>query len=531
MSLYRLADHTCVEPLVNGWGAWWMTVAPVPASLHLHNFHLPLLKAYLQNPGFHARAAGDPSLTGSSFVGIPPERADEVRALLQRSMVEQEDNLRLAEALEEFQSLLLTEAKGQSLEPLYGKLPEPLRGLVELVYDYHNRPSLRVLEPLTYRSRYYKPRLQSLRLYQVEQDAVRPALFTTPRIPEEGQIDWRMPFADPRVDQLFSLDVEPKPLEHLLELLEPDARRETLLPLLTDAAPPPPPAPPDGAARVRYLGHACALIEWKGASILVDPVVGVRPSKGGMSRLSYPDLPRHIDFALVTHNHADHFLFETLLRLRHRLGCLVVPRAHGLLIGDASPRIMARELGFKSVVEVDNYDSLPLPDGEIVATPFLGEHGDLAHCKSSYVIRCGQEKILFAADSACLDADVYRNIRQVLGEISTVFMNTETEGSPLTFTIEALFPKKRDRKMEKNRRCRGSTAAEGLQLLAQLGAKRLYNYAMGLEPWMQFIIGPQSGDDSPRMQESTLLLTKAREQGLSVAERLLGPRDILLQAP
>jgi len=64
-----------------------------------------------------------------------------------------------------------------------------------------------------------------------------------------------------------------------------------------------------------------------------------------------------------------------------------------------------------------------------------------------------------------------------VGEIGTVFMNTEIEGAPHTWTLEALFPRKRDRKVEKNRSCRGSNAEEGSADRGGSAAKRLYNYA------------------------------------------------------
>ena len=51
-----------------------------------------------------------------------------------------------------------------------------------------------------------------------------------------------------------------------------------------------------------------------------------------------PTLPRRIDFALVTHGHPDHLAMETLVRLRLRIGTLVVPRHFGLATGDPSLR-------------------------------------------------------------------------------------------------------------------------------------------------------------------------------------------------
>ena len=529
-SHYRLANHTLAEPLIHDWQAWWMTVAPVPASLHLHTYQIPLLRAYLQSPDFHAKAAKDPQLSGTSFVGIPATRAGEVKALLQRMQEEQADRIKLAQALDDFQAWLLAEAKGQSLEPLYEKVPEPLKGRVELSYDYYNRPFVRVLEGLAYRSRFHKPELQSLRLSKHESDSARASLLSTPRLKEPGQIELRLPFNDARLDSLFGLDLEPRPLGYIRDVLGPSIKNdEELLPLLAEASPPPSETWGGPDVRVRYVGHACVLVEWKGVSILLDAVVAPQPAQGGAPRISFQDLPRRIDYVLITHSHPDHLDIETLLRLRHRIGHLVLPRASGVLLGDYSPKLLAHSLGFQRVLEPEFLEPIPLPDGEILAAPFLGEHGDLGHAKSSWLIRTGKHQMLFAADSTCIDEHLYRNLREAVGDIHTVFMNTEIEGAPHTWMLEALFPKKRDRKLEKNRRCRGSNAPEGLRLLELLGAKRLYNYAMGLEPWVEHIIGPPATSETPRMKESDRLLAECKARGVD-AIRLQGSTSFHIES-
>ncbi len=526
---YYLDERTLLEPLVNRWPAWWLTVAPLPASLHLARYQLPLLNSYLQNPEFHERTAKskDPALAGTGFVQIPAARAPEVRELLQRTKTSQAAQLKLAEDFEALQARLAQEYKGQSLEPLYAALSPSLRGLVELVYDYQSRPTARVLEPLTYRSAHFRKDLHAIRLSRVEADLERPFFLATPRLAGPGGVDLAVELSSERLDAISRLDSQPRPLEEIRELLGGPPEAE-LLPLLTQTPPPPPkPWPAEEAGcRVRYLGHACALIEYRGTTLMVDPFVAPRTAAPGATRVSFSELPPRIDFALITHAHADHYALEVLLRLRHRIGTLVVPRNSGLLVGDCSLRLMSQNLGFPRVVEVDALDKLPFDGGEVVAVPFLGEHGDLAHAKTAYAIRVGQRSLLFAADSACLEPELYATLRGQLGEFEAVFMNTESQGSPLTFTIEALFPKVRDRKLEKNRRARGSTCEEGLRLLDALKPKRLYNYAMGLEPWLAFIVGPPSPLESERLAESDKLLAGARERGLSEAIRLSGPAEL-----
>src|SRR6185369_8439824 len=79
---YRLADSTVVEPLINNWLAWSYAVAPVPASLHLADYQIRMLKSYLQDPQSHVNASHDPNLMGGPFVNIAVERAGAVKQLL-----------------------------------------------------------------------------------------------------------------------------------------------------------------------------------------------------------------------------------------------------------------------------------------------------------------------------------------------------------------------------------------------------------------------------------------------------------------
>jgi Diiron non-heme beta-hydroxylase N-terminal domain/Beta-lactamase superfamily domain len=380
---YRLAESTLVEPLVNCWSAWSFLIAPVPASLHLLQYQLPLLQSYLDDPAFHVAASRDLSLAGGAFINISPDRESEVAVLLESTKTDLRHNLELAQSLLDFQSWLASNAKGGSLAPYYQKVPRSLRGYIELVYDYLNRPSLRLFENLLYRSPYYDSSFQSLRLSRLDRDDSRPFFLNTPRLVEEDQIDWRVPFDAPRIDQLFMLDTQPQSLDSICQILElNDPSRERLLPLLTEKPPSPPEKWKEDSVRIRYFGHACLSIESQGVSILTDPLVAVVPVKGGLERFSYGDLPEVIDYALVTHNHIDHNSLETLLRLRYRIKCLVVPRSFGILYGDISLKSLAHRIGFGNVIEMNALESLQLYDGEIIAVPFLGEHSDLAHGKT-----------------------------------------------------------------------------------------------------------------------------------------------------
>lgn len=526
---YRLKDSTAVEPLVNRWSAWSHLLAPVASSLHLKNYQMNVLQAYLKDPSVHVRACQDAKLRSGTFVDIPEERVSEVRDFLRATESKQSANLRLAKSLIEFHNYLVREANGESLEPFYAMLPEELRGYVELIYDYYHRPSVRVVENLLYESPYYNPDLQSVRLFEQRRDDSRSFFMSTPRLPSSEQLDWVVPFKSDLLDELFMLDSSPKPFDYIRELLNLKEEESGLLMGLLTEAPLPTQAKWDGSgARIRYFGHACVLVEWNGVSILTDPCLGVIPSEGGIERFSYRDLPENIDYVLVTHNHHDHYCLESLLRLRHKIGCLVVPRSFGVVYGDLSLKLLSKKLGFRNVVELDTLESISLPDGEIVGVPFLGEHADLPHGKTAYVVRAGSEQMLFAADSDCLDVRLYQHVTRAIGSIGTVFLGMECVGAPLSWSCGPFLPVQPERRVNESRRYKGCDASRAMEILRAVDAERIFIYAMGLEPWLEHLLGLAYSEDATQLKEAHKLLRDAPQAASLGAALLAGQAEIHL---
>jgi L-ascorbate metabolism protein UlaG (beta-lactamase superfamily) len=527
--LYRLADSTAIEPLINQWAVWSDLIAPVPYSLHMVHYQIKTLSSYVANPEIHLKALKNPKFVGGPFVDVAAERAQEVADLLDSMQREQSENIRFAAEVTTFYNYLTAEAKGQSLEPFYQKVPDLLRGYVELVYDYFNHPILRFVESLLYESRYYRKGLQSFRIFEQKHDNCRRPFLSTPRLAEEDQLDWRVPFDDPRLDELTKLEDEAKPLAQIRQLLGLEPGDEAkLAPLLTTEPPPSRERWQGQGLRVRYFGHASVLVEFNGVAILTDPWIGVNATHREVDRYSYKDLPERIDYVLITHGHHDHFVPESLLHLRHRIECLVVPRTFGLFYSDPSLKLMAQRMGFKRVVELDSLESIPLPDGEIIAFPFLGEHADLAHGKTAYLVRGGKQQILLAADSNCLDATMYEHIRKVVGAIETVFLGMECVGAPLSWLYGAFLPTKLQHSYDQSRRTRACDSEAALQLLDTVGGKRMYVYAMGSEPWLQYSMGLGPPEDSIQWREANKLIHKAQEKGFIEAKRLFGKYELHL---
>jgi L-ascorbate metabolism protein UlaG (beta-lactamase superfamily) len=526
----RLNDDLRLEPLIYGWPAWWCNVAPGTAGLHALRFQIPALRSYLRNPSAHVRAANDPRLAGGSFVGVPEEERDRVAELLAAMEREYAADCAFGSAWMAFNEHLRTVAVGQTMEPFYADVPPELGGLVELGYDYDNRPSVRFDEALAWRSSLYRRERQRLRLCRGSASDARSFYMSTPVFARDGNGSGPAPFGSAALLELLDLDVrdEPAPgwaeerVAHLFPGL-PDPAAS-----LTGAPRPPRPSWSESRVRVRYFGHACLLVEHAGRSVLLDPLIPQGAREPGVFGLA--DLPERIDLALVTHAHPDHFDIETLVRLRPRVARIAVPRSRGQLIGDVSLRRVLLELGYRDVVELDSGDRVDVgdDDGEVVALPFLGEHGDVLHgSKAIYWVRFGTTTLLAAADSACLDERTYRRARDLVGSIGHVFMNTEVDGAPISWPFDALFPAKRDRKVEATRKCRGSNVAEALRMLAAIDASHLYIYAMGLEPWVQRITGPASAPDSPRMKACEELIARASERDIA-ARRLAGPAELIV---
>jgi len=527
--LYRLADSTAAEALVDGWVAWPHTFSPVVYCLHQLNYQKKTLASYVQNPAMHIKSSSNPKLLGGAFVNIPIERSSDIQKMLERLEIDHQDDLTFAQALMDFQNLLDKEASGHTLNDYYAKLPECLRGYVELLYDYNSRPIVRCIENLLYRSNHFKKHLQSLHLFIQSHDRMRAYYMSTPRLPEQNTIEWDIPFDNSAIDELFKLDNQPRPLKYIRELLGLGASDDNkLLAFLTDQPPKQSNVWQGKGIRVRYYGHASALVEFNGKTILIDPFLSVSPSEGGIERFTFQDLPPKIDYVLITHGHHDHFVFETLLRIRHKIGCLVVPKCSGIFYADFSLRLMARGLGFNNVIEVDPLDSIAFEGGEIVAIPFLGEHNDLPFAKTGWLIQAGEKQVLFAADSNCLDKRMYENICVQRGPIDVVFLGMECIGAPLSWVYGPLLPKLPGYKECQSRRSNGSDSVGAMNLLEAVQSKQVYVYAIGREPWLQYFMALEPEDNDAYIQEIEKLLAACKSKSFIDARRLYGKDEIFL---
>ncbi|MEO0704113.1 MAG: thioester reductase domain-containing protein [Cyanobacteria bacterium J06649_5] len=535
-----LKPDVIAEPLINQWYAWSALISPATASRYLTQSQFKVMQSFIQAPEVHETTLRDPAMMGGPFIQHPASRVDEVRALLEKTKSEQRRLVALSDAIAQLRSQLAAHPPGHSLEPLYAQIPEALKGYVELVYDAHNSASIRFIEGLLYRSEYYSPTNQSLALRIADCDQ-RAFVMSTPRLPDEESLFLPIPFADTRLDELFQMRHTPQSVSAIATRLNiPEQSRAFFYSLFTPE-PPQTPKPYQGeGVRVRYFGHACVLIETAHVSILCDPLVSYEHPIG-MARYSYTDLPDTIDYALITHNHQDHVMLETLLQLRHKIKHVVVPSSQKGSLLDPSLKLALQQIGFANILTLDELESIPLinngePNGAIISIPVLGEHGDLnIATKNAYWITLQGRSILCAADSNNLDPALYAHIHHLLGDLDLLFLGMECDGAPFTWAYGPLLPNPVPHAQAQTRRLDGSNAERANALVQQLNPTEVYIYAMGQEPWLTYITSIDYAPDAAPILESNQLIDRCQKAGKvcdfpteRLCQRLLGRHQINL---
>jgi L-ascorbate metabolism protein UlaG (beta-lactamase superfamily) len=522
-----LRPNILAEPLVDGWYAWSHLIPPATAARNLTERHLNIMESYLECPEAHDAAVKDPALLGGPYMDLGYNRVDDITRLRDQTLRKRQNLIELSRSIERLDAILREKATGYSLESLYAEVPPCLQGYVEIVYDLNNQSSFRLIESLLYKSALYDDSFQTTMLSEISDDD-RPFALSTPRLDKGNAVELRIPFHDKRYDKLFRMKREPLRFNEIRDELELNSEDINLFRSFLTVETPRPYFKYEGAgARWRYFGHACILLEAGGMSLLLDPVLSYT-YKGDISRYTYDDLPEVIDFVLITHNHQDHILFETLLQLRHRIGTIIVPRNGGGALQDPSLRLILQQCGFKNVIELPEMEEINFGVGDITAVPFLGEHGDLnVLTKSAYLVRLGRHKLMFAADSCNISPKLYEHIHDELGDVDAIFLGMECDGAPVSWLYGPLFTKRLERSKDHSRRLAGSNYDRAIALIEQFRCKEVFVYAMGQEPWLNHVMGIKYTEKSNPIVQSNRLIDTCRSRGI-IAERLYGEREILL---
>jgi L-ascorbate metabolism protein UlaG (beta-lactamase superfamily) len=525
---YFLKLNVALEALIDRWYAWSHLVSPATAAMNIKERHLKIMGSYIKNPKIHEAAVKKPEMIGGPFIDYSGGRVDEIKELNETTIQKRSNMLQLNDAILELNKILQNEAVGYAMEPLYEKVPDALKGFVELYYDLNNQPNFRFFESLLYQSEYYDESAQTVSLQLVEADDARSFVLSTPRLNDDNLIHCDIPFKHEVIDELFKMKRTSGDYEKIKEKLQIKPEQEELFKsLFTKDAPKKYQKYKGDGIRTRYFGHACVLIETSEISILVDPVISYDGYETDVNRFTINDLPEEIDYVLITHNHQDHVLLETLLQLRHMIKCIVVPSSGKGNLQDPSLKLMFNNIGFNNVIEISDMESIKLDKCTIMGLPFIGEHSDLdVRSKLCFHVSLHNKfKVLFAADSCNIEPKIYERVQAVVGDIDVLFLGMECDGAPLSWLYGPLLPEKLARDKDQSRRLAGCNYDQGWDLTRIFNPKNVFVYAMGLEPWLEFISSLKYTDESRPIIESNRLVNECNKSSIQ-AERLFGEKTI-----
>lgn len=524
---YYFKPNVIIGPLVDKWYAWTHLISPATAAMNIVERHLKIMNSYIQAPMIHEAAVKNPKMLGGPFMDYETRRVEEVKELKAEILNKQSNAIALSVAIKELDQLLKTKAKGASLEPLYKEVPEILKGYVELVYDLNNHPSYRFFESLLYSSPFYSKQSQSISLWETLNDE-RPFCLSTPQLEDPKVLQLDIPFDHKGIDTLSRMKRNPGSIEDVAEEL---GVREDQMKLFktffTKKEHPTYKKYTGDKARMRYLGHACILIETKDVSILVDPLISYYGYESTVEHFSDIDLPDVIDYVLITHNHQDHIVLETLLPLRHKIKNIIVPVTTSGALQDPSIKLAFQSIGFKNVIEIDELEEIKFENCTITGLPFTGEHSDLnIRAKSCYHLAINELSFLFVADSRVMEPRLYEHIQRVKGDVDVLFLGMECAGAPLSWLYGCLMTENINREDDQSRRLAGCDSDKGLSLVDIFNPKEAYVYAMGMEPWLEFISSIKYTEESLAIIESNRLIKTCHDKGI-MAERLFGEKELL----
>ena len=527
---WYLREDVYVDPLINNWYAWPNLIAPITYSMYMTRTHKRLMNSFVKNAQLHIRAHQDSNLAGGGeFVDCSMEQVDQVKALLGRYDSEYAIYGQLANAVKELDTLVKQHKTGESIEPLYEKVPEQLKGYVELFMDLFHQPSYRLIEGLLYKSPYYNEKLQSVSLGILSNVKARPFVLSTPRLPDEKHLHVKVPFCSPWLDKLFAARTTPMSLADIDAMFEGMETEGGLAPraLFTTNEPVSRHEPVTAGVRLQYMGHAGFLIESPEVSILIDPVLANRTDAIADKTYAHADIPEKIDYLCITHNHADHINIETLLQIRHKVQTVLVPKNNGGTLADPSLRLLLRQIGFH-VLEVDDVEEIAVPSGRIVSIPFLGEHGDLnIRSKSAWFFELNGKKIYAGADSSNLEPRMYQYVQQITGDLDVLAIGMECVGAPYTWLYGALTTEVIPKNIKESRRLNGSDFAKAAMMAESFKPKHMLIYALGMEPWYGYFMGLEYSDDSEQIIQSSRMVEHCKSINLPV-ERLCGKYALAL---
>ncbi len=213
------------------------------------------------------------------------------------------------------------------------------------------------------------------------------------------------------------------------------------------------------------------------------------------------------------------------MQLRYKTQHVLVPKNNGGTLSDPSLKLMLKQFGFK-VSEVEDMEEIDVVGGKITSLPFLGEHGDLnIRSKTAWFVELLGKKMFLGADSSNLDPNMYHHIHKVIGDIDMLAIGMECVGAPYTWMYGALHTQKISKAIKDSRRLNGCDAKLAFGMTQIFNPKEVYIYALGLEPWYNYMMGLEYDEDSTQIIESNKMLKSCEDIDLH-CEKLYGSRVV-----
>jgi len=120
---------------------------------------------------------------------------------------------------------------------------------------------------------------------------------------------------------------------------------------------------------------------------------------------------------------------------------------------------------------------------------------------------------------------IYQHVHDAVGDVDVLFLGMECNGAPLSWLCGPLLPEPIARDKDRSRRLAGCDFDRASQVVERFHPRQVYVYAMGLEPWVNHIMGMNQAEESKPIRESNRLVADCLARGI-IAERLNGKNEI-----
>ena len=156
--------------------------------------------------------------------------------------------------------------------------------------------------------------------------------------------------------------------------------------------------------RVTWFGHSASLLEIAGQNILLDPMLSVKmgpvswatPKRYNPALAIDPAKLPYIAAVLISHDHYDHLDYETITKIKDKVGQFYVPLGIG-------PHLRAWGVPRNRITEMNWGDSAQLPNIMLRCTPSrhfsgrgLTNHNSTLWC--SWVVQGASKRVFYTGD-------------------------------------------------------------------------------------------------------------------------------------